>query len=316
LIVSDGAALFRAKARTFWFAACFLPGDRRAAVGALYLLARTLDDLVDEPPAGRSPDDVRRELRAWRRWIESAYRDPPPQPEVGALAGPALSRHGVPPEYLLLLLDGVASDLGTAPMPTWRELRRYCFRVASSVGLAMCHILGAGDDGATLSAAAELGVAMQLTNILRDVGADLRLGRIYLPQADMADHGYSSARLRRLAGRAEVAGRAALDDDFRALMGGQIGRARAHYQRGLAGVWRLPASGRLSILLAGRLYRCILDAIESADYDVFSRRARTTRLQKGAMLARCWVRLRLGPGGGPPAADPPPTFRLSDWATP
>ena len=191
-----------------------------------------------------------------------------------------------------MLVDGVASDLTRAEIRTWSELRAYCVLVASSVGLAMCHLLGAGDDPLARDAAVELGIAMQLTNILRDVGADLRAGRIYLPADELASHGYSPARLAELAAGASRAGS---DRARRA-----IPRPDACPDRPRAAP--LPARhaghcaparrGRLAILLAARLYQAILDDIEAADYDVFTRRAATSTRFKVAEAMRCAMLLR------------------------
>src|SRR6185437_14867128 len=191
-----------------------------------------------------------------------------------------------PAVYLQMLVDGVASDLSGPRIASWSELRGYCVQVASSVGLALCHLLGVGDDPLAREAAIELGIAMQLTNILRDVGADLRAGRVYLPADDLAAHGYCHDRLARLAAEVARSGPGVLDDQFRDLMRTQIARARAHYARGIAGVARLPADGRRAILLAARLYRAILNDIEGADYDVFTRRAATSGWFKLAEVVR------------------------------
>jgi 15-cis-phytoene synthase len=284
--------VFRAKARTFWFAARFLPGDCRDAVAGLYAFARAVDDLVDEPPPTLLPDDVLGQLAAWRGWLEQPTLLTPPDPALAARVTPALLAHGVPPAYLQMLVDGVASDLTRPQIRSWSELRAYCVLVASSVGLAMCHLLGAGDDSLAREAAVELGIAMQLTNILCDLGADLRAGRVYLPTDDLATHGYSPDRLDWLAGRVARSGAAALDEKFRDLMRTQIARARIHYFRGIAGVARLPADCRLAILLAARLYQAILDDIEAADYDVFTRRAATSTRFKVVESVRCAFALR------------------------
>jgi 15-cis-phytoene synthase len=287
------ADVFRARARTFWFAARFLPADRRQAVAGLYAFARAVDDLVDEPSPTHLPDDVLAELATWRSWLEQPTLLAPPDAALAAQVTPALLAHRVPPAYLQMLVDGVASDLTRPEIRSWPELRAYCVLVASSVGLAMCHLLGAGEDPRAREAAVELGIGMQLTNILRDLGADVRVGRVYLPTDDLAAHGYSPDRLDWLAGRVARNGPAALDEQFRDLMAAQIGRARAHYTRGLQGVARLPADCRLAILLAARLYQAILDQIEAADYDVFTRRAATSTRFKAAEAVRCAVVLRL-----------------------
>ena len=284
--------VFRAKARTFWFAARFLPGDCRDAVAGLYAFARAVDDLVDLPPPTLLPDEVLRQLVAWRGWLDQPTVLAPPDEALAARVTPALLAHGVPPRYLQMLVDGVASDLTRPEIRSWSELRAYCVLVASSVGLAMCHLLGAGDDPLAREAAVELGIAMQLTNILRDVGADVRSGRVYLPTDDLATHGYSPERLDWLVRRVARSGATALDEEFRDLMRSQIARARDHYLRGIDGVTRLPADCRLAILLAARLYQAILDDIEAADYDVFTRRAATSTRFKVAESVRCAFALR------------------------
>ena len=115
-------------------------------MAGLYAFARAVDDLVDEPPPTLGPDDVLGQLAAWRGWLEQPTSLAPPDPALAARVTPALLAHGVPPAYLQMLVDGVASDLTRAEIRSWSELRAYCVLVASSVGLAMCHLLGAGDD--------------------------------------------------------------------------------------------------------------------------------------------------------------------------
>jgi phytoene synthase len=191
-----------------------------------------------------------------------------------------------------MLVDGVGSDLTRLEMSSWSELRAYCVQVASSVGLAMCHLLGAGEDPLAREAAVELGIGMQLTNILRDVGADLAMGRVYLTTDDLQAHRYSRERLAWLAARMTRHGAHVVDDDFKSLMRAQIERARMHYARGMGGIDRLPRDYQLPILVAARLYRGILDEIEAADYDVFTRRAATSTVRKLAEAARCAFVLR------------------------
>lgn len=286
------AHVFRTRARTFWFATRFLPADRRPAVAGLYAFARAVDDLVDEPQPTWTRSDVADALAAWRSWLEQPTRDSAPDPALADRVLPALLRHGVRPEYLQMLVDGVASDLTRLEMRSWLELRTYCVLVASSVGLAMCHLLGAGGDPLAREAAVDLGIAMQLTNILRDLGADLRVGRVYLPADELARQGYSPARLIELSTQVVGQGPAALGDSFREVMRAQIDRARLHYRRGMQGIARLPSEARLGILLAARLYEAILDDIEAADYDVFTRRAATSTRFKVAEAMRCAMLLR------------------------
>jgi phytoene synthase len=284
--------MFRTRARTFWFAARFLPADRRQAVGGLYAFARAIDDLVDEPAPALTTADVSVTLSAWRRWLDEPTRLTPPDCRLAAGVAPALCGYGIPPAYLQMLVDGVSSDLTRGQMGSWAELRQYCVQVASSIGLAMCHLLGAGDDPVAREAAVDLGIAMQLTNILRDVGSDLRAGRVYLPLEDLVAHDLSPEWLTAAAARVSHGGSGGVTDDFRAFMREQIERARAHYASGLEGVSRLPTDCRLAILLAGRLYRAILDDIERADYDVFSRRAATSARYKAVEAMRLSLAMR------------------------
>ena len=299
------AGLLADRARSFAFAARFLPREHREAVVVLYAFCRTVDDLADEPPPGLAPADVRARLLTWRAWLG----DPtgPTRPEPAALAralGVVIERYDIPRPFLLALLDGVESDLEPVRVADFAELRRYAMRVAGSVGLAMCGVLGASGPAA-LVAAAELGIAMQLTNILRDVGGDLRRDRVYLPADELARFGYSAERL-----RADLLAGAEPSADLRALLGFQVARAREYYARSLEGVWYLPPDTRLAILTAGRTYGAILDAIEAGGYDVLRRRAVTSTPRKlaealGALARTLPRRRRVSPASRTAAGEPP-----------
>ncbi|MBV9327660.1 MAG: phytoene/squalene synthase family protein [Chloroflexi bacterium] len=287
--------IFRARARTFWFAAQFLPAPSRSAVSGLYSFARAVDDLVDEP-GSLTTEQIRCILSDWHAWLDAPTSpESAPDPRIAFRVLPVLVDHGVPARYLQMLVDGVASDVDQRDMASWSDLREYCFRVASSVGLAVCHVLGAGDDPLARAAAVDLGIAMQLTNILRDLWDDVRLGRVYLPADELAAHGSSREHLLWLGSRLAVHGASAIDAPFRELMRAQVRRARLHYESGLEGVWRLAPDARFAILIAGRLYAAILDVIEAADYDIFSRRAATSTWLKLSSTARWWLAYRVRP---------------------
>jgi phytoene synthase len=285
------ASLLPEKARTFAFAARFLPVEQREATVVLYAFCRLMDDLADEPQPDLTRAEIVEQFAAWRDWLtagQSAFSPSLPRPVGLAEAlGEVVARHRLPTSYLLQLLDGLESDLGPVRMPSFAALQRYCYLVAGTVGLSMCHLLGSRRAEA-LAAAAELGVAMQLTNILRDLGADLRRDRVYLPADELAQFGYTPQRLLALA----QADRRP-DAQLRQLLQLQIERARCYYARGLAGVWLLPPEARPAILIAGRLYRAILNRIESSGYDVLRRRASTSTFAKGyeALVALVLVRL-------------------------
>lgn len=267
-------ALLERHARTFAFAARFLQPERRRPVVVLYAFSRTLDDLVDELDGPAAATPVAAELEAWRAWLRAGRAGAAPREPLGSMLAEVVDRHCIPVHYLTDLIDGLASDLTHCEFASFGQLHRYCYQVASTVGLAMAHVLDTTGPEA-LAAAADLGVAMQLTNILRDIGADLNRGRVYLPRDELLAAGSSREHLVRLAASGHGP-----DEALRRAMRHQIGRARSYYARGLAGVWLLPPDCRLTILIAGRLYRRILDVIERNGYDTLRQRAVTTRREK------------------------------------
>jgi 15-cis-phytoene synthase len=302
-LTPDLAGLLPAHARTFAFATRFLAKADRPAVVTLYAFCRLVDDLVDERPASVSPNTVRASLDDWRCWLGGGGHRTPPVPTSLAYAlRDLIEERQLPVTFLLALLDGVESDLDPVAVPDFAALRNYCWQVAGTVGRLMCHLLYPDHPVEAAAAATDLGIAMQLTNVLRDVGKDLRQGRVYLPADEMTTFGYSAGRLRVLA----ASGRPP-DDDLRELIRFQVERARRYYARGLAGVWLLPPSARLAILLAGRLYRAILDDIEASGYDVLRRRASTSKIIKAreALAALAIVRL----WGDPSSAGESATVR-------
>ncbi len=288
--VGDIEQLMRTHARTFSFAARFLPPEKRAATTVLYAFCRAVDDLVDEPVPGRTDDDVRSELQAWRDWLTGPRNLTAPLEPLGRELARVIERYAIPVTHLLDLLDGLESDLNPVEFVDDTELERYCYRVASTVGLGMAHVLGATSEVA-LSAAADLGAAMQLTNILRDVGEDLSFGRVYLPKNTLAHFGLTSTDLRDLHDQQQGP-----DDRLSKVMRAEIAHARQLFQRGLPGIWLLPADSRLPILIATRLYRRILTVIERNQYDTLRRRASTSRREKleeaaiALLVDRLWRR--------------------------
>jgi 15-cis-phytoene synthase len=260
----------RRHAKTFHFASHALPPDRRAAALALYAFCRRLDDLVDTPGLGWCTADLGERLERARTLVRSLYGSGPPGPvpapfdadELAALRD-SVGRWGIPEAPFQELITGVGMDLTVRRYETFADLDVYCHRVAGTVGLLMAPVLGCRDPAA-LAAAADLGRAMQLTNILRDVREDLERDRVYLPQAELAAAGLTEGDL--------AAGCA--DARFRAFMRGQVARARRYYVRGLAGVpalagWRC----RLTVRLMAAVYGDLLRVIEAQDYDVFRTRA-------------------------------------------
>lgn len=268
----DGIAI--AHSRTFSMASRLLPGDQREAARALYAFCRITDDLID-----RSSGNLEQGLAEWRA---CALASPPPCDDPVALAwADTRHRYRIPARYAEQLVVGVATDLYKARYANLDELAVYCYGVASTVGLMAMHIIGfSGRDAVPY--AVKLGVAMQLTNILRDVREDWDAGRLYLPQDELAAFGLSEDDI--------AAGR--VDERWRAFMRFQIDRNRRLYAEAMPGIANLDPSGRFAIAAAAELYQAILDDIEAHDGDVFSRRAHLSTWAKLRRLPGIWWRSR------------------------
>jgi phytoene synthase len=278
------AAIARAHGRTFFLASHGLPPVRRRAIHATYAYCRIADDIADQVG---DPVAAAIALDAWEGQLEA-----PTHPVAVAFAA-ARARYGVPVGPARDLLTGVRMDLVPGQFATWDELRRYCYHVAGTAGLLVAPILGCHDEDA-LPHAVALGVAMQLTNILRDVGEDARRGRLYLPLDELAAFGCDP----------EAVLRGQPDGRFRDLLAFQAARARGLYVDARRGLPALSPSGRLTTLAASELYAAILSAIEENDYDVFGARAYVPNRRKlGALpgVAAAFVRLAwpLGAARGP-----------------
>lgn len=289
-MISPDERILAKHGRTFHFAARFLPTRLQHPVVTLYAFFRTLDDLVDEPGAGHQSRDVRLELDAWRDWFTSDRVQPAPREAMGTSLAALIDDYQLPIPLFLDFLDGLSADLEMHQIQNRGELHRYCYGVAGTVGLAMTHLLGATSPQA-LAAAKDLGIAMQMTNILRDVGGDLALDRIYLPLDELTRFGSSREHVYQL-----FKDQRGPDERFRALMRAQIAYAHRYYASGVAGIFLLPPECRLPILLAARLYRRILFVIERNQYDVLRWRAATSfpeKLREAALafaVDRLWRR--------------------------
>ncbi|MBW7883307.1 MAG: squalene/phytoene synthase family protein [Caldilineaceae bacterium] len=258
--------------RSFHLASQLLPKPKRLAARALYAFCRVTDDIVDCP--GR---DRRQQLQAWRRRVTACR--PAAHDLVAVAWADARRRYQVPARYAEQLIEGVARDLHQTRYATFDELAAYCYGVASTVGLMTMHIIGYAGQAA-IPYAIKLGVALQLTNILRDVREDWRAGRVYLPQEDLAAFGLTEADL----------AAARVDERWRRFMRFQIERTRSLYEEALPGIVMLSRDGRFAIAAAARLYGAILDDIEAHDYDVFSRRSFIGKWRKLRMLPSIWWR--------------------------
>ena len=257
--------LARREAGNFYHAFRILPRDQRLAMCALYAFLRIADDLTDGPAPVL---DKQASLEAWRQSLDQALAGCYRHPALEALHNTVMT-HRIPREYLEAVLDGVGMDLAPLRFETFDELSRYCYRVASAVGLACIHIWGFDDERAKVYAE-NAGIAFQLTNILRDLREDAARGRVYLPRGDLEAFGYTETHL-----HAGVR-----DERFRALMRFQVDRARSYYEAAGPLVPLLHPAGRAVFLVMTRTYRGLLDAIEQRDFDVFSSRVSLSSWRK------------------------------------
>lgn len=252
-------------AGNFYHAFRLLPREQLDAMCGLYAFSRITDDLGDEP---RAVESKREALSRWKADLHAAAHGQPTHPSHPAICH-VLERYSLPIGYLEEIIQGVEMDLDISAYPTFNDLYKYCYRVASAVGLACIHIWGFSSPQA-LAHAEAAGLALQLTNILRDLAEDAARGRVYLPLEDLDRFDYPrDGFARQLRG-----------ESFRALMDFESRRAYEFYDRALALAPFLPCAGRAVFLVMVRTYRALLDAIVRSDYDVFSRRARPGRLKK------------------------------------
>jgi phytoene synthase len=267
------------------FSAAFylLPAAKRRAMFALYAFMRYSDDLSDDPAAGVNPCDA---LRAWRAALlqvvegtneaESAGVEPRGRAILPAV-GQTVREFHIPIESLLAVLDGVEMDLAPRVYETFDELTGYCERVASAVGLACMHIWGFDGDAA-LPAGRSAGIALQMTNILRDLSEDAKRGRVYLPQEDLRAVGYTADELRR----------GVVNDAFSRLMKLEIDRTMNFYREANELLPRLHKDGRRVYGLMMDRYYQLLQMISRRPGDVFARRIRLSRWQKLSLAAK-WM---------------------------
>jgi phytoene synthase len=239
------------------------------------------DQWVDCPDAHSSPESIRAQLDAYERdLIRAVCGEPVSLPPLRAFAD-VVRRYNIPLRYPLEFLDAMRMDLTRTRYATFDELQTYTWGSASVVGVMMCYILGAVQPDA-LHYAATMGLAMQMTNFLRDVGEDWARGRVYLPQDELQRFGVSETQI----------ADGIVDDRWVALMRFQIDRCRALYAEAEQGIPLLPREAQYPVLLGGRLYARILNAIERNGYDVFRLRARTTHAEKLALAAATYYEWR------------------------
>ena len=292
---------------SFYYSFLVLPARKRRAIIAVWDFCRAVDDAVDEAvdeaADEAAPVRAAAQLSTWRAELEACYAGYAgvgggdtggggPSTTQGKALQPYVREFSLPREPFEDLIDGVAMDLAHARYPTFEALAEYCRRVASTVGLICIEIFGYRDP-ATREYAVNLGMALQLTNIIRDVGADLRQGRIYLPVEDLVRFGVTEEALRE--GR--------VTPPVRELLRFECGRARDYYERAAAGLPRVDARSLVAAEIMGGIYFEILRRVEKAGYDVFSSRIRVPRPHRALIALHIWTRTALS---RPKAESPTP----------
>lgn len=249
-------------AKSFYFAARFLPLEKRKATYALYGFCRFTDNLVDDLPFSQR-DAAKLQLDDWQHRFETGLADGDSNDPILKAFLFTLFKYGIDPKLPLELIEGVRMDLTLNRYSNYDQLRLFCYRVASVVGLMMCEILGYRNGEETLRYAEELGEAMQLTNVLRDIGEDFANDRVYLTVEDMARFNYAEDDL----------ANGVVNGHFIDLMEHYIAKAETLYDSAEAGIQFLDKDGRFAIRSAGMIYRRILQKIRNIHYDVFNQRA-------------------------------------------
>ncbi len=277
----------RSYARTFYFASALLPETQRKHAYAIYAFCRTADSLVDDAPKEESPQEIQLHLTRLRRFVKDPSSFLPDYPWAAAFRE-TLRSLSIPAHLFEELLNGVEMDLSKSRYATFEELYLYCYRVAGVVGQMMCYVYGLTDEE-SLRYAEKLGVAMQLTNILRDVKEDWQRGRLYIPQEELLSFEVSEQEIG--AGRVTSA--------YEALMKYQIARARSYYREAAPGIARiLSLPVRLTTLAMARLYEGILDKLEKNPSQNLFSRAALSRGEKYLLTAQTF--LGLTPVGSQP----------------
>jgi phytoene synthase len=268
----------------FYYSFLVLPREKRDAIVAVWDFCRAVDDAADDA-ASSDPVRAADEVRSWRRELAACFEGGQPTTRQALALVPLTKRFNLPRDAFEALIDGVEMDVQPRLYETFDDLYEYCIRVASAVGLICLEIFGYREPMAK-QYATDLGVALQLTNILRDVPEDLARGRIYIPQEDLRTFGCSEQDLRRETESSGGIHSAAV----KALLRHQAQRARDYYGRAARA---LPAEDARSLVAAeimGAIYQAILDRIEMLDYDVFSAVVRIPRPRRALIAASTWAR--------------------------
>jgi phytoene synthase len=267
-------AVAKRRARNFYYSFILLPPEKKNAMCAIYAFMRFCDDLSDDPGATHSA------MERWRDALTDALAGHPDDNPTWPAFLDSVQRYSIPHEYFYGMIEGVASDLTPRTIATFDDLYKYCYQVASVVGLTTIHIFGFTSADA-LPLAEKCGIAFQLTNILRDVREDAALGRIYLPAEDLAGFGVSIDDLHH-ARRTEQFGR---------LMDFEMKRARRYYRESAPLLKLIQPESRPSLWALIAIYSRLLDHLAESRYDVLTRRISLSSLEKSWIVLRAALRL-------------------------
>lgn len=281
-------AITRKHAKTFYMATRFLPNKKQRGIFAIYSLCRYVDDLVDEAEDLVSKkeldyDGIHKKLGRWKKKLNDTYQGRLHDNPILMAFSDVLRSYNIPIELPFELMEGVCMDLYKNRYETFGEVYDYSYKVASIVGLMTSEVFGYASKEA-LDYAVALGIAMQLTNILRDVGEDLEKNRIYLPREDLDRFGISESDLFKHK----------RDNSFIEMMKFQIQRTRGYYERSDKGIPLLMKDSRIPVYLARYNYSRILDKIEANDYDIFNHRAYLNSTEKISILPRIIYKIQFG----------------------
>lgn len=253
-------------AKTFYFTSFFLPVEKRTSSYAIYAFCRYMDDLVDRRDIIQSKDATEKEniiiaINTWKNDLRSVYNGDFIDNPIMIAWKDTLSKYDIPEKYPNELIDGVNMDLTVKRYENFEMLKEYCYKVASVVGLMSIQIFGYTDSDA-FKYAVDMGTAMQLTNILRDIKEDAQNNRIYIPKNELEEFGYPEEDLMNYT----------FNDNFKKLMKFQIERADEYYFKADEGIKLIEKDSRLTVGLMSRNYRKILHEIKANNFDIFSKR--------------------------------------------
>ena len=269
--------LVKATGSNFYYAFLFLPANKRRAITTVYKFCRILDDIVDSDKTGRDPGA---ELAHWRDEVEACYQGYP-DTAFGEELSAVIDEFDIPKQPFLDLIEGMEMDLQWASYQSFADLREYCYRAASAVGLICIEIFGYDSPG-TREYAVNLGLALQLTNILRDLKEDAERGRVYIPLEDLERFGYSEQDLK--ANRYNA--------PFVELMKHEHKRAQYYFDRAAASLPEQDRPAMFAAEIMGAIYQELLDKIQETQYNVFHNRVRLSKFRRMQIALGMWFKTR------------------------